>query len=378
MSDIDKQATNANDAGVQPNRRELLKTALAIAVLPAAAELTIPRAFAQAAAATNMPDFHTAADVVKAEKEGEVVFYTHDSGAAAAAICAAFSQTFPRIKARYVSAQNGALFSKVLAERSASRFDVDVIQFSELATAIDFQKRGGYALYQSPQASAYAAQHLSSPAGYYFWIGLGFAGVAYNTDHVSATDAPKQWKDLLAPRWKNAVSVKQATSGMQFVEWYELRKLYGEEFWKRFTQQQPRGFDSRVQLYDRLARGDDKVTALGEWAGYALAKQKKAPIAFVAPTDGLPASPMATGVVEKAPHPEAARLFLDWLMSIHGQTLYQTNPYLMYGSIRKDAPPMPGNLRLADFKLLVPSDMATYQATRMTFNTEWNAMLGLL
>jgi iron(III) transport system substrate-binding protein len=66
-------------------------------------------------------------------------------------------------------------------------------------------------------------------------------------------------------------------------------------------------------------------------------------------------------------------------MSIRGQTHYQTNAYFYYGSVRNDAPPMPGGVRLRDFKLLAPadSDMSAFMATRDDFNKEWNKMLGL-
>jgi hypothetical protein len=46
--------------------------------------------------------------------------------------------------------------------------------------------------------------------------------------------------------------------------------------------------------------------------------------------------------------------------------------------VRKDAPPMPGGLRLHDFKLLIPTDLDDLMASHKTFNTDWNAMLGLL
>jgi iron(III) transport system substrate-binding protein len=82
-------------------------------------------------------------------------------------------------------------------------------------------------------------------------------------------------------------------------------------------------------------------------------------------------------MVDKAPHPEAARLFVDWLMSLRGQAVYQENPDLLYGSVRKDAPPMPGGVRLRDFKLLIPTDMQDFLGSRKAFNTEWNGMLGL-
>ena len=64
-------------------------------------------------------------------------------------------------------------------------------------------------------------------------------------------------------------------------------------------------------------------------------------------------------------------------MSNRGQAHYQNNPYLYYGSVRRDAPPMPGGVRLKDFKLLAPTDMNDYMASRDAFNKEWNGMLGL-
>jgi len=97
----------------------------------------------------------------------------------------------------------------------------------------------------------------------------------------------------------------------------------------------------------------------------------------VAPEDGLPATPLLVGAVNRAPHPEAAKLFVDWAMSNRGQAFYQNNPHLVYGSLRSDAGPMPTGKRLRDFKLLSPSDYADYAASRDTFTKEWNAMLGL-
>lgn len=360
-----------------PSRRQALKAGLATAALPLIPAMA-RRAEAQTRPVTKVLDFTTGADVAKAEQEGEFLFYTHDSEPAAAGIVEAFGKDFPKIKGKYFRLQNGSLFSKTMAERSANQFNVDVIQFSEPATALDFQKRGGYSRYLSPQAEFYAPEHLSNPAGDYFWVGVTFAGIAYNTDKVKPEDAPKGWKDILKPIWANAVNVKQSNSGMQFIQWYELRNLYGEGFWKEFAKLKPKGFDSRVQLFDRLAKGDDKMCALAEYAGYLLHKQKGAPIAFVAPPDGLPAAQLLNGVADKAPHPEAARLFVDWLMSNRGQAHYQNNEYLYYGSVRKDAPPMPGGTRLKDFKLLAPSDMDKLMATREAFNSEWNKMLGML
>ena len=178
----------------------------------------------------------TSADVAKTEAEGEVVFYTHDGENAATAILDAFSQDFPKIKGTYFRAQNGALYGKLLGERSAGRFSVDVVQFSEVGTAIEFQKKNGFAQYASPESAAYAPEHLSTPEGYYFWIGVTFGGIAYNSDKVKPENAPKVWQDLRDPRWRDTISAKQSTSGTQFVECVRVAQAVRRRFLEGFCQ----------------------------------------------------------------------------------------------------------------------------------------------
>jgi len=194
---------------------------------------------------------------------------------------------------------------------------------------------------------------------------------------VFGEQAPKAWKDVLSPAFRDGISAKLATSGMQHAQWYVLRKLYGNDFWQEFAKQRPKGFDSRAQLFDRLAKGDDRMCALAEYAGYTLFKDKGADIEFVAPPDGLPATPIFLGVVNKAPHPEAARLFVDWALSKRGQAIYQNEKILLYGSLRNDAGPMPTGKRLGDFKLLFPSDWTDFQTSHAVFVKEWNGIMGL-
>ena len=361
--------------GSRITRRRLLGAGAALAASPL---LGATRGWAQGAKApTKVLDFTTGADVAKAEQEGEVIYYGHDGEAGIAALLEAFRKDFPKIKTNYVRAQTGALYAKITAERSANRFVVDVLQLSDISPAIDFQKKGGWEQYESPSYAGYKPEYQSQPRGFYGWAGVTFAGIAYNKSKVKAAEAPKGWKDILNPALKDGISAKLSTSGMQHAQWYLLRRLYGNEFWAEFARQRPRGFDSRAQLFDRLAKGDDRVCALAEYAGYTLFKEKGAEIEFVAPADGLPAAPTVVGVVNRAPHPEAAKLFVDWALSKRGQQVYQNQKILLYGSLRADAGPMPTGKRLTDFKLLFPTDWADYVASHPAFVKEWNAMMGL-
>jgi len=355
-------------------RRFLMTGALAAPILAG-----VPLASAQGPARTptKVLDFQTGADVAKAEQEGELVYYGHDGEAGIGVLLDSFKKDFPKIKTSYVRLQTGALYAKITGERSAGRFGVDVLQLSDISPAIDFQKKGGWEKYESPEYAGYKAEYQSSPPGYYGWGGISFAGISYNRAKVKPEVAPKAWKDILNPAFKDGISAKLATSGMQHAQWYTLRKLYGHDFWAEFAKQRPRGFDSRAQLFDRLAKGDDRVCALAEYAGYTLFQEKGADIEFVSPADGLPATSFYIGVVNRAPHPEVARLFVDWALSKRGQMVYQNQKILLYGSLRNDAGPMPTGKRLSDFKLLFPSDWADYVASHPVFVKEWNSIMGL-
>jgi iron(III) transport system substrate-binding protein len=355
-------------------RRHLLQAGAALAATPVFA----PAVSAQGARTpTKVLDFTTYADVAKAEQEGALVFYCHENEAGTAAIMEGFGKDFPKIKTSYVRAQTGALYNKILSERSANRFDVDVLQLSDVAPAVDFEKRGGYELYAGPEMEAYKQDYRSASAGGYFWCGVTFAGLAYNKAKVKAEEAPKTYQDINNPRWRNKISCKISSSGIQYVQWYLLRQIYGNDFWKEFAKQRPRAFDSRVQLFDRLAKGDDDMTALAEYSAYVLYKQRGADVEFVGPPEGLVATPLIVGVVNKAPHPEAAKLYLDWARSVRGQKYFQDHPNLYYGSLRDNPPAMPTGQKLSDYKLLYPKDWDDYAKTRDVFNKEWNAMLGL-
>jgi len=196
-------------------RRHVLATGAALG----ASAFAAPHVSAQGAKkATKVHDFETYADVAKAEAEGQLVFYCHENEAGTAAIMEGFGKDFPKIKTSYVRAQTGALYNKILSERSAGRFDVDVIQLSDVAPAVDFEKRGGYELYVGPENDAYKKEYRSHTAGAYFWTGVTFGGLAYNKAKVKAEEAPKTYKDLLNPRWRNKMSCKISASGIQYVQ----------------------------------------------------------------------------------------------------------------------------------------------------------------
>lgn len=324
---------------------------------------------------TKLDGFSTCANVAKAEQEGALVVYSTDPEDGTAAMLARFHKLFPKITTNYVRLQAGALYAKVNAERRAGAHLVDALQLSDMGFVLDFQKHGGYTQYVSPEMAAYKSSYKSQPEGYWTWGAVIMAGIAYNPKVVPPDQAPKSWKDLTDPKWKGAVSVKVSNSGLQHETWYELKRLYGEAYWKKFAEQQPRAFDSYVQQYDRAVNGQDKIIATAQYSGYLQFTARGAPIAFSYPADGLPAGPEVWGVVSDSPHPEAAKLFMDWLLSVQGQTAY--GKVLFLNSARSDVPPPPGGRKATDFKLLFPADWHAFLSSRTQFVRFWDKMTGM-
>src|SRR5258706_15106961 len=196
-------------------------TLIALVLSPAA--LSAP-AYAQGAvklcdAPKQMEGFKTCADVAKAEAEGELVVYSTDPERGQALLMASFEKAFPKIKSKYLRLQAGALYAKVVSERQARTYTVDALQLSDIGFVLDFQKKGGYVQYISPEMAAYKTEYKSQPEGFWTWGAVIMSGLAYNPQVVPADQAPKTWEDALDPKWTDAINVKVSNSGLQHVTW---------------------------------------------------------------------------------------------------------------------------------------------------------------
>ncbi len=351
----------------------LLKTLAAAAlaaILPAAASFA-----AACDKPRQMEGFKTCANVEQAEKEGGLVIYSPDPEGNQAALVKAFMVAFPKIQTTYLRLQTGALYAKLMAERQARTYQPDVLTLTDITFVLDFQKRNGWARYESPELAAFRPEHKSTPEGMYIWGGIIIAGIAYNPTTLKPEDAPKSWKDLLDPKWKDVINVKVSNSGLQHETWLMIRQTLGDTYWKEFAALNPRAFDSYVQQFDRTVSGQDQVISTAQYSGYLQFKAKGAPIAFVNPTEGVVAAPSLTGAVDQAPHPEAAKLFMDWFTGVPGQQAY-VNATSLY-SARTDVKPPAGGVPITEFKQLIPSDWDGFVKSHSAFVKEWNAMVGM-
>lgn len=323
---------------------------------------------------TEVAGFKTCADIAKAEEEGKLVIYSTDVEQGQAKIVAAFNAAFPKIKPSYVRALSASLYAKLQSERQAGQYLADIVNV-DVVLANDFQKKNGYSRYVSPEMSAYRSEFRSKPEGYFTWAQLALAAIAYNPKLLAPDQAPKTWEDILNPKYEGTMNVKSSNSGVQHFVWYTVREVMGKDFWKGLAAQKPKAFDSYVQQYDRIVNGEDKIVIGAQYSGYLEFKAKGAPVEFVFPDKGVPASPQVWGIIDKSPNPQAARLFLDWFLSPVGQKVMQEALFL--NSARDDAVSPPGGVAASKLKLLFPNDWNGFLGSKREFNAEWDRITGL-
>jgi iron(III) transport system substrate-binding protein len=130
-----------------------------------------------------------------------------------------------------------------------------------------------------------------------------------------------------------------------------------------------------VQQFDRMVNGQDKLVHTAQYSAYLQLKAKGAELAFVFPTDGVVVAQSMYGIIEGAPHPEAAKLMQDWFLGKPGQASLQNHHFL--SSPRTDMPPPPGGIPTSQMKVLAVTDWDAFLKSRPEFVREWDKMTGL-
>ncbi len=305
------------------------------------------------------------ATVAAARKEGALAVADAAPGENFQKFMAAFGAKYPflDVASGFYSAPTGRVLARVNAEIAAGRHTFDVMLAANTAAFAEMTRQNKLMRYDSPEYAAFP--HGAKMDGY--WAAAQAIGVipVYDTHILKPAEAPKSWRDLLAPRFADhKLAIQNAAAGTQFNWTYLLERRLGVDFMKQFGAQKPVVMATGAQMTDAILRGEVTLgAALDNWRAFT-PEAKEAGLAAVYPEEGMPLTLAPVGILTDAPHPNAAKLFIDFVLSQEGQRLLDTELYGMY-SMRPDVPPPAGQKPLADTHPLLPDDMDDYlQASR--------------
>jgi iron(III) transport system substrate-binding protein len=253
-----------------------------------------------------------------ARAEAEVVLYSSLNNEQIVTLVDAFKKKYPFIKPSFYRATSERVLQRTATEAKAGRFAVDVV------TAAGFQLQlmkelGLTQSFSPPDASAYEAG-FKDPDGHWINVHSLLNSMAYNTQLVRASEAPKKYEDLLAPRWKGRLGVN-----VQDPEWYvNLQRRWGKEkarsYLKALAAQQPGIRDGHNITAQLLAAGEFHAVTNTYAHIAARIKGQGGPIQYVFDEPVITyVHPIA--LVKAAPHPNAGKLLLSFILSPEGQRM---------------------------------------------------------
>ena len=254
-----------------------------------------------------------------AKKEGKMVFYTSVETEFARALTSAFETKYPYIKTDIFRSSHERIFSRLNVERKTGSYNADVLSVGEFET-YHMQKRGLLTPYKSPFAAVYP-DGFKDPDGYWTDFYDNLIVTAYNTTRVKREELPKSYEDLLHPRWRRRM-VLDKNEDRWFANMLHLMgEKKGMEFMQALAKQEVAIRSGRSLITQLLAAGEFDLQIVAYWYRPHLLKKQGAPVDWVAMEPALVAlHPIS--VIDRAPHPNAAKLFIDFVLSDEGQRLF--------------------------------------------------------
>jgi iron(III) transport system substrate-binding protein len=255
-----------------------------------------------------------------AKKEREVVFYTTTNLEEAGAMSGRFKAKYPFLDVNINRAEGERIVTKVLQEARAKKSLVDVMQTPAFYLHA-LKKRGILGEYSSPEDQFYPRNFKEEKS----WTTTYYNPyvVLYNTKLVSQQNLPKRYEDLLNPFWKNKMILEKDK-----IDWFTamlqiLGREKGVKYMRDLSRQNPMLRIGQTLITQLVAAGEIALQINANAVSVNRLKQRGAPIDWVA-LGPLPGLMVGVGLMSQAPHPAAARLFVDFLLSKEGQQLYQS------------------------------------------------------
>lgn len=289
--------------------------------------------------------FSETVDMAAAKKEGALVFYAATRASDADEAIKRFMKKYPFIKGEYYRAGGDPLLQRILTEARGGKHLWDVV--SALGPQIiSLKEKGLLAPYKSPHQRFYP-KGFYDPEGYWTDTYDLFITIAYNTQLVPKDKVPDSWQALLDPRWKDGKICLDVRRQDWFVGMTEaLGKEKARVYMERLREQKPVFRQGNTLIVQLMAAGEFPV-AITYAHTVEQMKEKGAPIDWVA-VDPVIAITEPIALSKNAPHPNAGKLFIDFLLSKEGAELLKKQQRV---PARLDVEPLTDRLNPQKLKL---------------------------
>ncbi|MCX7246274.1 MAG: ABC transporter substrate-binding protein [Burkholderiales bacterium] len=288
-----------------------------------------------------------------ASAEQKLFVYTSMKESMIGDLKTAFVKKHPDVKVDFQSAGAGKLMAKIAAERESGKIMADVLWTSEVPDFYQL-KAQGILLPYIPQDIKAILNPLPDYDGSFTPVRLGTLGIAYNTRLIK--EAPKTWADLQKPAFKGAYGIANpALSGTAYMSVAVLSRAFGWPYFEALRANGAKMGKGSGQVVDDTASGDLVASLAVDYI--TLDKvDKGATLALVFPPEML-VIPSPIAIFRNSPNVEAAKKFVDFVLSKDGQVIIANEGTL----------PVRADVKVPERYKLPPVDEAMKRAMKIDY-----------
>ncbi len=259
-------------------------------------------------------------------QEGKLLIYTSQPNTDAQATIDAFKAKFPKVDVSFVRDGTPRVMAKLQAEFAAGQPQPDVLLIADAVTMEGLKRDNRLMAHDKAYLASYPAS-LHDKDRMWFSTKLITTGIVYNS---RAAMKPTSWLDLAKPEAKGLVTMPSPlASGAALIHTVTLAKNLGAG-WSYYEQLQANGAlaaGGNGDILRQVATGEKMYGMIVDFLPIR-EKAKGAPVEFVVPAEGLSAVTEPVAILRTAKNPDAARAFVDFLLSREGQELARRQGYI--------------------------------------------------
>jgi iron(III) transport system substrate-binding protein len=289
----------------------------------------------------------------EAKKEGQVTWYVANLDARNAEAAGRVFTTKYGIKVNIIRAPSQTIYQRLAQDLAQGVANADVISTADVGNFVALKQKDALALYKPENAAKLLPAFRDlDPDGYFYTTVASPLIVAYNKDKVRPEEVPQRWSDFTDAKWAGKLAFGHpAYSGFAGNWAVQVTKLYGREYLEKIEKLKPHVGRSLFDAVNLVTSGERLVapTPVGPIMERA---DKGNPVAIHYPADGAILVSTPGGVVKNAPHPNAARLFMEFLLGPEfGEILAKAR----YEVMRADVKALPGVKSMSEVKVIRPT-----------------------
>lgn len=253
-----------------------------------------------------------------ARREGALFIYTSMDLEESEPLMKAFTQKYPFIRGEIYRASGEDVAQKIITEYRGRKYAADIFEGTGIDVAKFFNEKFGQAFF-TPRAGTYPRQ-AKDPQGLWVTTRYNMLVLAWNTNLIPLAEVPRRYEDLLDPKWRGKIGLEaddQIWLATLLEFWGESK---GMEFFRRLSQQQMLIRKGHTLLANLIVAGEVPLSPNIYNHRPPRLTRRGAPIDW-RPLEPVVAVPHVIGLPQRAPHPHAAMLFIDFLLSTEGQQM---------------------------------------------------------